>query len=343
MAPVTNGRLLFNEVPEGFPVPGKTTIYDGSQTIDLENVALQGGFLVKVLVLSIDPYLRGRMRAPEKKSYNPPFTLSEPIGNYGVGVVIRSENPAVKPGDHLYGFYPFVQYTIQQDAQAFRVLDDKPNLPWSAYIGVCGMPGETSYYAWKEYAAPKKGDVVFVTAASGPVGATVVQLAKEDGLKVIASAGSDEKVAFASSIGADVAFNYKTVPTRKVLEKEGPINIYWDNVGGEILEAALDNAAKGARFIECGMISGYNAQTPYGIKNVMQIVTQELHIHGFIVGNLRHKYVDEFYSKFVPRVASGEIKYKEYLVRGLENAGEAILDVQSGKNFGKCVIVVADD
>ncbi|RDX54995.1 NAD(P)-binding protein [Lentinus brumalis] len=343
MAPVLNGRLLFNEVPEGFPVPGKTTIYDASQTIDLDNADLQGGFLVKVLVLSIDPYMRGRMRHPEKKSYSPPFTIGEPLANFGVGVVLRSENPAVKPGDHLYGFYPFVQYTIQQNAQAFRVLDNKENLPWSAYIGVCGMPGETAYYAWKEYAAPKKGDVVFVTTAAGPVGATVVQLAKADGLKVIASAGSDEKVAFASSIGADVAFNYKTTPTRKVLEKEGPINIYWDNVGGETLEAALDNAEKGARFIECGMISNYNTQKPYGVTNLMKIVAQELHIHGFIVGSIRDKYVDEFYSKFVQRVASGEIKYKEHLVRGLENAGEAILDVQSGKNFGKCVVVVADE
>ncbi|KAI0709915.1 NAD(P)-binding protein [Earliella scabrosa] len=343
MAPVKNGRFLFNEVPTGYPVPGKTTIYDESQTIDLDTVPLEGGFLLKVLVLSIDPYLRGRMRSPEKKSYNNPFVIGEPLANFGVGVVVRSENPDVQAGDHLYGFYPFQQYTIQKNAKAFHKVESKPNVPWSAYVGICGMPGETAYYAWKEYANPQKGDVVFVTSAAGPVGATVVQLAKADGLKVIASAGSDDKVAFASSVGADVAFNYKVVDTRKILEKEGPINIYWDNVGGETLEAAIDNAARGARFIECGMISTYNSPEPYAIKNLMRVVTAELHIHGFIVGTLRDKYVDSFYSDFVERVARGEIKYKEYLVRGLENAGEAILDVQSGKNFGKCVVVVADD
>ncbi|RDX54973.1 NAD-P-binding protein [Lentinus brumalis] len=352
MATVTNGRLLFNEVPEGYPVPGKTTVYDESSKIDLENVALHGGFLVKVLVLSIDPYLRGRMRHAEISTYIAPFTVGEPLANFGVGVVIRSESPAVKSGDHLYGIYPFVQYTVQNNAQAFRVIDNKLNLPLSAYIGVCGMPGETAYYAWKEYASPNdiadrlstQGDVVFVSTAAGPVGATVVQLAKADGLKVIASAGSDDKVAFATSIGADVAFNYKTVSTRKILEKEGPSTCtYWDNVGGETLEAAIEYAGKGARFIECGMISAYNTKTPYGVANLINIIAQEIHIYGSVVSSLRNKYVEEFYSQFVPRVASGDIKYKEHLVRGLENAGEAILDVQSGKNFGKCVVVVAEE
>ncbi|KAI0357028.1 NAD-P-binding protein [Trametes cingulata] len=343
MAPVKNGRYLFNEVPTGFPEPGKTTIYDDSQTIDPDTVPLNGGFLVKVLVLSVDPYLRGKMRDASVKSYSPPFYIGEPLYNYGIGVVVRSENSAFKPGDHLYGIFNFQHYVIENDPKKFKVIENKEGLPWSVYVGVCGMPGETAAYGWKEFAHPKKGEVAFVTAGAGPVGATVIQLAKADGLKVIASAGSDEKVAFLSSIGADVAFNYKTVNTRKVLEKEGPINIYWDNVGGETLEAALDFAEKHARFIECGMISSYNTTTPYHVKNLMKIVSQELTINGFIVGSIRHKYEDDFYATFPKRVASGEIKYKEHPVRGLENAGQAIVDVQSGRNFGKSVIIVADE
>ncbi|KAI0772918.1 NAD-P-binding protein [Trametes elegans] len=343
MAPVKNGRYLFNEIPTGYPEPGKTTVYDDSQTIDPDTVPLNGGFLVKVLVLSIDPYLRGKMRDASIKSYAPPFLLGEPLYNYGVGVVVRSENPAVKPGDHLYGIFKFQHYVIENDPKQFRVIENKEGLPWSAYVGVVGMPGETAAYAWKEYAKAKKGEVAFVTAAAGPVGATVVQLAKADGLKVIASAGSDEKVEFIKSIGADVAFNYKTTDTNKVLEKEGPIDVYWDNVGGETLEAALQHAARYARFIECGMISQYNTTQPYHVKNLMNIVGRELQIHGFIVGSLRPKYEDEFYATFPARVARGEIKYKEDRVRGLERAGHAIADVQSGRNFGKSVVVVADE
>ncbi|KAI1790247.1 NAD(P)-binding protein [Ganoderma leucocontextum] len=342
MAPVKNGRYLFNEIPTGYPVPGKTTIYDESETIDLDTVSLNGGVLVKVLVLSIDPYMRGRMRRAEAKSYNEPFKIGEPLMNWSVGLVLRSESPTTKAGDHVYGLFKFQQYEIV-DPQRYIVLENKEGLPWSAYVGVAGMPGQTAYYAWKEYAAPKKEDTVFVTSGAGVVGATVVQLAKADGLKVIASAGSDEKVEFMKSIGVDVSFNYKTTKTAEVLEKEGPIDVYWDNVGGEALEAAIEYAAKGARFIECGMISGYNTTEVYPVKNLMKIVTNQLHIHGFIVTDLKQKYEREFYSSFVGRIGRGEIAYKEHLLVGLERAGEGILDVQSGRNFGKCVIVVGKD
>ncbi|KAI8989081.1 NAD-P-binding protein [Trametes punicea] len=342
MAPVKNGRYIFNEIPTGYPEPGKTTVYDDSQTIDPDTTPLNGGFLVKVLVLSVDPYLRGKMRDPSKKSYSDPFTIGEPIYNFGIGIVVRSENSAFKPGDHLYGTFKFQHYVIEHDPKQFKVIENKESLPWSVYVGVCGMPGETAAYAWKEFSRAKKGETVFVTAGAGPVGATVVQLAKAEGLKVIASAGDDDKVAFIREIGADVAFNYKTVNTRKVLEKEGPIDIYWDNVGGETLEAAIDSAAHFARFIECGMISEYNAE-PYPVKNLLKIVAQELSIRGFLVASLRPKYEAEFYATFPARVARGEIKYKEHRVHGLENAGQAIVDVQSGRNFGKCVVIVADE
>jgi len=223
-----------------------------------------------------------------------------------------------------------------------RILKNEENLPWAAYVGVIGMPGQTAWVGWKEYAAPQKGDVVFVTTGAGPVGSFVIQLAKLDGLKVIASAGSDEKVEFIKSIGADVAFNYKTTSTWDVLKKEGPINIYWDNVGGETLDAALFNAAKGARFLECGMISQYNS-APYALQNLMHIVRSELHLHGFVVGTHLPKYREEFYREVPAKIARGEIKYIEDAKKGLEWAGHAILDVQQGKNHGKSVVIVAEE
>ncbi|KAI0750177.1 hypothetical protein C8Q80DRAFT_1120210 [Daedaleopsis nitida] len=232
-------------------------------------------------------------------------------------------------------------YVIIQSA---RVLKNKENLPWSLYVGVCGPPGQTSHHAWLEYSHAKKGDIVFVTAAAGPVGATVIQIAKADGLRVIASAGSDEKVEFVRSIGADVAFNYKTTSTcsgRKA--RSISRSSYWDNVGGEALEAALEYAAQKSHFIICGNISNYNATEPYNVKNLQNILWREVTLHGFLTGSLMPKYAEEFHKTFPARVASGEIKYLEHRVHGFENAGQAILDVQRGNHFGKMILVVAEE
>jgi len=342
MAPVTNAQVIFNSVPSGFPEPGKTTVYDTSEKIDLETSHLNGGALLKMLVFSIDPYLRGRMREPAKKSYSAPFTLGKPLDSHGVGVVLRSEISGVKAGDHIYGLFPHKQYNIVSSLKGLRILDNKFNLPWSVYIGVAGMPGKTAYMAWKEYSRAKKGEVVFVTAGGGPVGSLVIQIAQQDGLKVIASAGSEDKVKFMKDIGADVAFNYKTTKTADVLEKEGPIDVYWDNVGGETLEAALDAASSGARFIECGMIAGYNTGGA-PVKNIAQIVGKSITMQGFIVGNIAAKYEDEFYDFIPAKIANGEIKYSEHIYEGLESVGDAMLAVQKGTNTGKAVVHVADD
>ncbi|KAH9937952.1 hypothetical protein B0H21DRAFT_833396 [Amylocystis lapponica] len=347
MAPVTNGRYLFKEIPQlalpiGFPEPGKTMVYDTSETIDLENVPLDGGFLVKTLVLSIDPYMRGRMREPHVKGYVPPYLVGEPLRNFGIGVVLRSEHASAKTGEHIYGEFPFQQYwTSKEPIVAQNILKNEEKLPWSVYLGVLGMPGQTAHHGWNEYAHAKKGDVAFVTTGAGPVGATVIQLAKADGVKVIASAGSDEKVAFMKSLGADVAFNYKTTDPFEVLQKEGPINIFWDNVGGAALEAAIANAAVYARFIECGMITAYNGGEPYVVKNLHEIFAKELKLSGFVVISLWQKYLGSFYADFPARVARGEIKYTEEITEGLENAGKALLDVQMGRNKAKSVILVA--
>ncbi|KAI0826165.1 alcohol dehydrogenase [Irpex lacteus] len=345
MAPIKNGRLLFNEHPDDFPVPGKHTIYDESETIDLENVPLTGGFLVKILVLSMDPYLRGKMR--KVADFGSSFEIGKPLYNDGVGKVLRSEHPDVKTGDHIFGSLPFQQYTILQSLKGpmrdFVILHNEENLPWSAYTGVLGMPGQSAYYGWKEYASPTKGEIAFVSGAAGSVGSFVVQLAKADGLKVIASAGSDDKVEFVKSLGADHVFNYKKEDTTKVLEREGPINIYWDNVGGSILDAALANAAPQARFIECGMISGYNLSGGDIIRNLSRVVWREIKLFGFIVDSLFSKYASEFYEKVPKLVSDGTIKFTEERFVGLDRAGHAMEAVQRGTNKAKVVVIVAED
>ncbi|KAJ7265809.1 hypothetical protein C8J57DRAFT_1470151 [Mycena rebaudengoi] len=287
MAPQTNARVLFISVPADYPIPGETTVYDTSETVDIETHPLNGGFLVKTLILSVDPYMRGRMRAPEKKSYVDGFKVGEPIYGFGVGVVVRSENNDVKTGKYVYGSaFPHQEYFVLADMSGFIFLEKNPALPWTVFVGAAGMPGKTAYAGWKEFSRAKKvsyplltlhisedvinvlqGETAFVTTGAGPVGAMVIQLAKRDGLKVIASAGSDEKVIFMRDIGADVAFNYKTTDTKDVLARDGPIDVYWDNVGGDVLDAALEHAAIYARFLECGMISGYNTGQQ-GIKNL---------------------------------------------------------------------------
>ncbi|KAI0701954.1 alcohol dehydrogenase [Cytidiella melzeri] len=341
MAPVKNGKLLFNERPNGYPVPGQTTVYDDSESIDVDTVQLNGGYLLKTLCVSIDPYLRGRMR--DAKSYTAGFELGKPLFNFGVGVVLRSEYNGVKPGDHVYiRDMPFQQYNVRSDLNSALVIDNKYNLPWTLFVGMLGMPGLTAYCAWKEYAFAKKGETAFITTAAGPVGSFVVQLAKADGLKVIASAGSDDKVAWVKGLGADVVFNYKTANTAEILEKEGPIDVYWDNVGGETLDAALANAAMHARFIECGMIAGYNVPAA-PIRNLMNVVARQIKMTGFLVTSIQEKYLDEFYRDIPKLIKDGKIKYTEDVTQGLEYAGHAMEAVQRGTNKGKAVVVVAEN
>ncbi|KAJ8094062.1 hypothetical protein PM082_009953 [Marasmius tenuissimus] len=346
MVVVRNGALIFNEVPTGYPEPGKTTIFDDSRTIDLNNVPLNGSILVKVLMLSVDPYMRARMREPGAKAYAIPFTLGEPITGRSIGLVLRSEHEAFAPGDHITGPYSkFEEYTIPENPLLYNKIRREPGLEWPVYIGAAGMPGKSAYFAWKAYANAKKGETVFVTGGAGPVGTMVIQLAKSDGMKVIASAGSDEKVRECKDMGADVAFNYKTTSTEEMLEKEGPLNVYWDNVGGSVLDAALAATAPHARVISCGMIAEYNApHEGTRLKNLWAIFGRSLHIHGFLVYDLSTPELEkEFYDVVPKKLASGEWKHREDITRGLENAGQAILDVQRGINFGKKVVVVSEE
>ncbi|KAH8818706.1 alcohol dehydrogenase [Flagelloscypha sp. PMI_526] len=341
MSSTVNGKVIFNSIPQGYPEPGKTTIYDDRETIDLDNVSLDGGILIKTLAVSVDPYFRGRMREPHIPSYLPAFPLGQPISSYGVGTIVRSEMDGFTAGDHILGVLPLQHYSILKEG--ITKINNEHNLPWTWFLGILGGPGKTAYHAWKEFSRAKAGETVYVTSAAGAVGAIVVQLAKAQGLKVIGSAGSEEKVIFLKEIGAEVAFNYKTENTLEVLQREGGIDVFWDNVGGSQLEASLEAAHIGARFIECGMMEEYNT-TPYHVKNLMQIVSKGITLYGFIIfRDLTHKWDAEFWRVMPDKVAKGEIKTKEDITSGLEKVGDVILAVQKGLNVGKAVVVVAEE
>ncbi|KAG8738326.1 hypothetical protein FRC10_006997 [Ceratobasidium sp. 414] len=194
------------------------------------------------------------------------------------------------------------------------------------------------------YILPKAGETIYVSTGAGPVGSTVVQLTKAAGLKVIASAGSDDKVEYLKSIGVDVAFNYKKARISDVFAKEEPIDIYWNNIGGESLETAIDVCKDFARIVVCGAISAYNGGTPYGIKNASLILTKRLTIQGFIQHELKTQVgkPQVFHEKVTPLVTSGKLKWNEQVYEGLEKVGDAILDVQKGDNIAKPVVKVAD-
>ncbi|KAK7051863.1 NAD(P)-binding protein [Favolaschia claudopus] len=328
MSPIPNARVLFNFHPESYPIPGETTVYDTTKTIDLQSVPLNGGFLIKTLVLSIDPFLRYRMNRGADDRVGG-FQIGAPLDGFGIGVVLRSETPEVQVGEYVYGItIIFQEYTVYPALDQLQILKKHPELPLSAYLGAAGMTGQTAYLGWKAYADAKPGEVAFVTTGAGAVGSIVIQLAKQAGMKVIASAGSEAKVEFMRSLGADVAFNYKTTDTRAILEKEGPINVFWDHIGGEITDAGIEYAAEGARILKFPLIS-----------------LKSLHIHGIFVPPLLQipGYRDEFYEVMPRKLVSGEIKHVEDLTTGLDQVGEVMLAVLKGTNKGKAVVVVAEE
>ncbi|KZT52606.1 alcohol dehydrogenase [Calocera cornea HHB12733] len=339
MAPVPNPCYRFLSRPVGFPDLAKDFQYETSRELDLDSVELHGSFLTQTRFLSIDPYMRGRMEPGTFMEWTP----GQIWEGFGICEVIRSETAEFQPGDKLYGYLFFERYHAYaiQEAQPrmFRRLENSEGLPLSVYLGVCGLPGKTAFYGLKAIGAPKEGESIFVTTAAGVVGMTVCQLAKAWGLKVLGSTGSDEKVKFLTQeVGVDRAFNYKTASTAEEVRKFGGLDIYWDNVGGEVLDLALISMKQKGRIVICGHISEYNDESRYGIKNTWEMVYKDIKMQGFYVFTYEEQYADEFYSTVPKMVADGKIKYTEDITVGLENAGEVLLKVLNGKNVGKAIL-----
>lgn len=294
--------------------------------------------LIRNLYMSVDPYMRGRM--DDLKSYIPPFQIGQTLEGGSVGEVLESNNNQFKPGDNVVSFLGWREYFVSDGTGLTKI--DPVNVPVQTYLGTLGMPGLTAYCGLLEIGKPAKGETVFVSAASGAVGSIVSQIAKIKGCRVIGSAGSDEKVSWLKEeAGVDEAFNYKSagdlVETVGRLNPNG-IDIYYENVGGRHLEAALEHMNKYGRLVMCGMIDQYNATEPsVGPTNLGYVISKQLRMQGFIVIDYMDR-MPKFYADMSKWVAEGKIKWKETIMEGIEEAPAAFIGLFEGKNFGKMVV-----
>jgi len=337
-------------VPKGLPVPGKDLVVE-TREFDLDQSPPAGGVTTKNIYASFDPYQRGRMREPEKKSYSPPYKLGEPISSATIAKILKSSNSKFKQGDLVTGPLPCEEYSVlpKEAAETLKRIDNPDNLDLMIFLGALGMPGLTAYSSYYDIGKPQKGETIFISAASGAVGQIVGQLAKHDGLKVIGSVGSDEKLDYIlKELNFDGGFNYKKEKPLDALKRLAPngVDIYYENVGGEQLEAALECMNNFGRIVACGMVSDYSKpdNEKYGVKNLMYIVSKRLTIRGFIVGdeNMGPKYRAERDKNVAKWLHEGRLKAKTSVTDGIENAPEGFVGMLQGKNFGKAVLKIAD-
>ena len=303
----------------------------------------QGEVLVRNIYMSVDPYMRGRMI--DRKSYVPPFRLGKALSGGCVGQVVASEGGPFQVGDYVMGMQGWREYYVSDGAGLTQV--DPSLAPLQAYLGVLGMTGLTAFAGLLDVGQPKGGETVFVSAASGAVGSVVCQIAKIKGCRVVGSAGSDAKVAWlVDEAGVDAAFNYKKVDNLWAeLGRHCPdgIDVYFENVGGEHLQAALEHMNAFGRVSVCGMISQYNATEPQpGPSNLGHVIGKRLTLKGFIVTDHFDR-LPQFYTDVGRWVAEGKIKWKETVLEGVENAPRAFMALFTGDNFGKMLVKVGPD
>lgn len=304
-------------------------------TVDLPEPR-DGEVLVRNSWMSVDPYMRGRMY--DRPSYVPPFVLGEVLQGGAVGTVVKSKDARFKQGDLVESNLGWREAFVAPAPALTKLPQTKA--PPQAFLGVLGMTGMTAYSSFHRIGEPKAGDVVFVSGAAGAVGATVCQIAKIRGCTVIASAGTDAKLAWLKSVGVDEVINYKEGKLLDKVRAAAPkgIDIYFDNVGGNHLEVALEVARPFARFIECGMISAYNSAEPQpGPRNMPYIVGKRIKMQGFIVFDFMDMR-DQFRTEMAQWVEQGKIKWEETIENGIDNAPKAFLHLFSGANTGKMLV-----
>jgi len=285
--------------------------------------------------LSVDPYMRGRMN--DVKSYVPPFALGEPMQGGAIGEVVESRAEGIKVGtkvQHMLGWREEAVLPAQQ-VQPLPPID----VPEEAFLGQFGMPGMTAYFGLLDVAQAKAGDIVFVSAAAGAVGSTVVQIAKAKGMTVIGSAGGAAKCDWVKSLGADEVIDYKSDDVVQALARAAPegIDVYFDNVGGDHLDAALLASRMNARFAICGMIDIYNEGQPQSLKYLAKVIGARVTIKGFLVGDHLARAAD-FYTDMGRWLNDGSITREETVFKGLESTPDAFLGLFTGANKGKMLV-----
>ncbi len=297
---------------------------------------LQDGWVrVENKYLSVDPYMRGRMN--DVKSYVPPFQVGEPMDGGAVGTVVESRSPNFREGEtvfHMMGWR-------DQAAGPAEKFNKLPPIPVEdhQWLGNLGLTGATAYFGLLRVAQAKEGDVVFVSAAAGAVGSAVVQIAKAMGMTVIGSAGGAEKCRWVSELGADAAIDYKASPLLPQLAAAAPkgIDIYFDNVGGDHLDAAFAVARQNARFAICGMIEDYNTGSNHVFRYIMRIIPTRLMVKGFIYTDYLAE-MGDFYRDMGGWVSAGKVTSRETIREGIESAPDAFLGLFEGENIGKMLV-----
>ena len=300
-----------------------------------------GEILVRNAYVSVDPYMRGRMN--DARSYVPPFRLGEPLTGGAVGRVVTSRNERLEEGDWVVHDLGWREAALSDGRGARRI--DPSLAPISTALGVFGMPGITAFVGIVDIGGVGDGDTVFVSGAAGAVGSVAAQLARLRGARVIGSAGTPEKVAWLRELGMEGAFDYHEAPTRDALRDLAPdgIDVYFDNVGGETLEAAIGAMRLRGRIVACGAISRYNAVRALpGPRNLFMVVTKRLRMQGFIVSDHYDRF-PAFLEEVAPRVADGTIQYRETIVDGIENAPTAFIGMLEGANVGKMLVRVGPE
>jgi NADPH-dependent curcumin reductase CurA len=338
MVEITSRQIRLKHRPTGLP---------RESDFELVQVPLAGPgpeeLLVRNIYMSVDPYMRGRMTV--RDSYTPPFPLGEPLTGGCVGQVVASNNDSFQTGDYVLGMQGWRDYYLSKGAGLTRI--DPSFAPLQAYLGTVGMPGLTAYVGLLDIGQPKAGETVFVSAASGAVGSVVCQIARIKGCRVVGSAGSREKVAWLmDEAGIDAAFNYREADDLVAeMGRHCPngIDIYYENVGGKHLEAALEHMNIFGRIVVCGLISGYNATEPQpGPRNLAHVLWKRLILKGFIVSDHDDRR-PQFYTDMGHWIAAGQMRWRETIVDGLENAPTAFIGLFKGENLGKMLVRISPD
>ena len=334
--PEGNRQVLLQRRPTGMPVPEDFAIVDRPlPEPGPDEVLLRG------IYLSLDPYMRGRISGV--RSYARPTEIGEVIEGRVVGQVVRSNHPDFREGDYAAGGYGWQLYSAVPGSGLVKL--DPAEAPISTALGVLGMPGMTAYIGLSDIGQPKAGETVVVSAASGAVGAVAGQLAKQQGARVVGIAGGADKCRYVKEeLGFDAAVDHRSADLGAALDAACPkgIDVYFENVGGAVQQAVFPRLNDFGRMVMCGMIAEYNDKEPRPGPNLGAVVRKRLKIQGFIVSDQRHRQA-EFRATVAPLVKSGQIKYREDIVDGLDHAPDAFIGLLKGKNFGKLLIRLGDD
>jgi NADPH-dependent curcumin reductase CurA len=327
--PLRSREIRLAARPRGVPTESDFELAE----VELPDPA-EGELVIRNEFVSVDPYMRGRMN--DVPSYVPPYSLGEPMSGDAVGQVVASRNATWREGSWVTHGRGWREAALS-DGRGLRAVDPGA-APVSTALGVLGMPGLTAWHGLVEIGAPAEGETVFVSGAAGAVGSVAGQIAKLRGCRVIGSAGTDDKVSWLRAAGFDDAFNYRTTETREALA-DG-IDVYFDNVGGATLEAAIGALRKYGRIVACGSISRYNAaRGEGGPRNLFMITTKRLRMQGFIIFDHYDRF-PEFLAELGPLVRDGTVRYRETIVNGIENAPRAFIGMLAGENVGKMLVRV---